>query len=274
MAENKPELNEALLRALHEMGESATPEQLAAAGVTRVRRVSREMVSRLIEKAVNRTLVGRTVGVSEPELRGYVAKAHAEFNRIVGQQDQIDRTRQQVGDQRVALKEELARIREELAARRGFLETQASRGRLELEERENEQLAARMRETLEKSERLQTDPRRTEHELIACTLEALESARASAYAAGREQAGQQTQLLERRVAKLVHSLEATEQELRRISAQALLPQGIGSIYRSVQGLSAAEQDAETKRALMTDIFEKNLELHERRRTAAGAKNSL
>ncbi len=274
MAENKPELNEALLAALHEMGESATPEQLTASGVTRVRRVSREMVSRLIEKAVNRTLVGRTHGVGETELREYVSKAQDEFNRIVGRQDQIDRTRSQVGDQRVALKEELARIREELAARRGFVETQASRGRLELEERENELLAARIREALEKSESRQPDLSRTEHELIACALEALESARASAFAAARGEANQQTQLLERRVAKLVHSLETTEQALRRLSAQAQLPQGIGSVYRSVQGLSAAEQDAETKRALMTDIFEKNLELHGRRRKPAGTNSSL
>ncbi len=274
MADNKPELNEALLRALHEMGESTTPEQLAASGVTRVRRVSREMVSRMIEKAVNRTLVGRTAGVSETELREYVAKAQNEFNRIVGQQDQIDRTRSQVGDQRVALKEELARIREELAARRGFVETQASRGRIELEERENEQIAARIREALERSEALPQDQRRTEHELIACTLEALESARASAFAAARDRANQETQLLERRVAKLVQSLETTEQALRRISAQAQQPQGLESVYRSVQGLSAGEQDAEAKRALMADIFEKNLELRRQRRAPAGANSSL
>ncbi len=270
MAENKPELNEALLRALHEMGESATPQQLAASGVTRVRRVSREMVSKLIEKAVNRTLMERTVGVSQPELRELVSSAHDEFNRIVGQQDEIDRTRQQVGEQRVALKEELARIRAELAARRGFVETQLSRDRRAIEDTENETVAAQIREVFEKLDAPTPETRRAERDAIVRALEALEAARASAYEAGRAKANDEIQVLERRVAKLVQSLETTEHALRRVSEQAQLTQGIESIYRSVQGLSPEEQDAEAKRALMAEIFKKNLELYRERKTVEGA----
>jgi len=105
--------NDALADALHEIGEPATPEELSASGIRRVRRVSREMVSRLIEKAVNRTLMERTIGVPHGELQELVLRAHDEFNRIVGQRDEIDRTRERIGEQRLALKEELARIRTE-----------------------------------------------------------------------------------------------------------------------------------------------------------------
>jgi len=45
--------------------------------------------------------------------------------------------------------------------------------------------------------------------------------------------------------------------------------GISSIYRSVQGLSGAEQDFELRRALMKEIFKANLELKERRESVKG-----
>lgn len=268
MSEPKEGLNEALVSALREMGEPATPEELRAKGVTRVRRVSREMVSKLIEKAVNRTLMERTIGVPDRELRALVQRAHDEFNRIVGHQDEIDRTRLQIGEQRSALKEELGRIREELAERRQFVEQQKSRERTLIEQEENEMLAAAIRESFSRLDTLPAEVRRLEREVIVEALGALEVARTSALDFGRSESGVRIQELERRIAKLVQSLEATEQALKRVAKRQQGDAGLESIYRTVQGLDGGDPDAEAKKELMRAIFEKNLELHLRQKAAA------
>ena len=72
----------ALADALRGIGQASTPAELHKSGIRRVRRVSREMVSRLIEKAVNRTLMESTIGVPDGELRELVHRAHDEVNRI------------------------------------------------------------------------------------------------------------------------------------------------------------------------------------------------
>ncbi|MCE9594299.1 MAG: hypothetical protein K8S98_08895 [Planctomycetes bacterium] len=259
-------LNDALVDALREMGQSATPEELRAKGVKRVRHVSREMVSKLIEKAVNRTLMERTIGVPDRELRDLVQRAHDEFNRIVGHQDEIDRTREQIGEQRVALKEELVRIRAEIAERREFVEQRRSRERIEVEQEENEQLAARVRECFMKLQTFPPELRRVEREVIIRALETLETARGSALESGRAESGARIQDLERRIAKLVQSLESTEQVLKRVAKMAQSDSGLESIYRTVQGLDGLDPVGDAKKELMRAIFEKNLELY--RRTAA------
>ncbi|MCA8980594.1 MAG: diguanylate cyclase [Planctomycetes bacterium] len=73
----------------------------------------------------------------------------------------------------------------------------------------------------------------------------------------------QYDLLERRLAKLAGNLEMTEAELRATMARKNIDPGVASIYRTVQGLSAAEEDAELKREMMSKIFEANLELQKR-----------
>ena len=70
-------------------------------------------------------------------------------------------------------------------------------------------------------------------------------------------------MLERRLAKLAGNLEMTEAELRATMARKNIDPGVASIYRTVQGLSAAEEDAELKKDMMSKIFEANLELQKR-----------
>ena len=76
----------------------------------------------------------------------------------------------------------------------------------------------------------------------------------------REEHSKQVELLERRLAKLMQSLESTEGELAKAAAQRKIDPGVASVYRTVQGLSDVEGDAELKREMMIKIFEANLEL--------------
>jgi hypothetical protein len=70
----------------------------------------------------------------------------------------------------------------------------------------------------------------------------------------------QIELLQRRLAKLGQSLELTEEELRRVMAAKSIDPGVASIYRTVQGLSVEQADAELKKEMMAKIFEANFEL--------------
>ena len=65
-------------------------------------------------------------------------------------------------------------------------------------------------------------------------------------------------LFERRIAKLSQSLDTTEKELKRVAAMKNVETGVASIYRTVQGLSDDDDNAEQKREMMQDIFDANM----------------
>lgn len=75
-------------------------------------------------------------------------------------------------------------------------------------------------------------------------------------------------ILERRIQRLLRSLEETEEEMRRLALVAAQDPGIPSQHRTVQGLTAVEANYAMKRELMAKLLEANLEL--RRRIADSA----
>ena len=84
----------------------------------------------------------------------------------------------------------------------------------------------------------------------------------------QEQAYQrEIELLRRRVNKLTESLGLTEQELLRLRSAGTVDDGVASIYREVQGLSMEDTRDELKQQLMSSIFEANLDLHRKQRSA-------
>ncbi len=87
------------------------------------------------------------------------------------------------------------------------------------------------------------------------------------YSSNEAEHQRQVDLLERRISKLTKTLGLTEQELQRVLRGKSLDPGVASVYKSVQGLSQDEVQAELKRALMDKIFEANVEL--RKKFASG-----
>jgi hypothetical protein len=73
--------------------------------------------------------------------------------------------------------------------------------------------------------------------------------------------------LERRIAKLAHALEVTEDELRRLLETRPDDSGLSSAYRNVQGMSLAERNREQKLALLAQILRANLDLRDQLRAA-------
>jgi len=76
------------------------------------------------------------------------------------------------------------------------------------------------------------------------------------------QHNRQIQVLERRIGKLTTSLSATEGQLSEMALMRDVAPGLSSIYREVQGLDPKEAASETKKGLMSSIFDANVLLHE------------
>ena len=101
---------------------------------------------------------------------------------------------------------------------------------------------------------------RRENEALRARLHAFEARDESA------QDKQRIDLLERRLDKVVRSLEKTEEHLARVSRENAVDPGIPSCYRTVQGLAADAPHRGLKVALMQQLFEGNLALLERLRS--------
>lgn len=86
----------------------------------------------------------------------------------------------------------------------------------------------------------------------------LDPARESAFRKEIEQ-------LERRLRKMNGLLEDREDQLRKLVSNGRVDSGLASLYREVQGITDDSPMAETKRELMSSIFEANRKLQTRLR---------
>lgn len=259
-------INSAFQEALREMGRPTSPEDLRRRGVQRLRSITTSEVSLLIERAVNRTLMERTIGALAPEeLAGILHEAENQFTRQLREFEDLADSRQAVEEHRRESQAELARLRESLAERRRAEERPPAPAGYgpELRRRLVVEIRACLQPLLPKGSFGGAD-RRVVDELQALT----ERHVAEALEVQRRRFQLETENQERRVAKLVESLEQTEKVLARVAASKDLEQGIGSIYRSVQGLDSSEGAAGQKQELLARIFEANVALQQARSSAA------
>jgi len=101
---------------------------------------------------------------------------------------------------------------------------------------------------------------RLEKEVIALLKSELSGWRESSTASRMIESQRQIEMLERRVSKLTESLGLTEAELKRVAQMKNIDLGLASIFRTVQGLSADEANAEQKKEMLKNIFESNVAL--------------
>jgi hypothetical protein len=256
-------INPALDEALRELGRPTTPEDLRRRGVKRVRAVGMREVSLLIERAVNRTLVERTLAVPHAVVEELVRGAQDEFTRqLQGLTDLAD-SRELVERHKREWRQSLADLRRRVAERRGFLEQRVPQPVDDRAEREFAALAARELSSEPDADRRAAWVRALTALHVRGLSQAVEDLR-------REHDAELAQL-ERRLEKLVASLEGAELALERAASTRAADLGIESIYKSVQGLPSSERARELKSALMASIFEANLEL--RRQSGAPVAQS-
>lgn len=255
-----PQLNTALTAALIEMGRDTTPQELEQRGVRRLRSVGLAEISLLIERAVNQTFVERTLSAtSAEELAEYVDHATREFTRQTHGLQNLADSRALIEEHRRTIQVELDRLRGQIAQRRGFQEQRETPGLAELLGWEPTQLRqalqARLRPLAAAADALPLAER---------TLDALqamfEQYLGLALVEAQRRHDVELDQLERRIAKLIQSLEQTERALAHLQHLATLDPGLASIYKTVQGLDPAEGENAKKKAVLERVFLENIEL--------------
>ncbi len=247
-------LDNTLTSTIRRWAKPTTPRELEARGVKRVRSVSMSRIASLIEKAINRELIARTLdgdtddalSLSVNAREGFLELARGEMSGGVD-----------VGADSSALAD-LDRLRGELEASRAELE---ERGRIRSGAEvgvEDEALELRLRAVFA-SRPGAADPE-LERDVVQAALDELSEMRGRAAERRQAEGRRETRQLERRIAKLAGLLEQTEGELRRTRARGAPDPGVASIYAEVQGLDAGDGRHEQKKDLMKCIFEANLEL--------------
>lgn len=160
---------------------------------------------------------------------------------------------------------ELEQLRDELAERKKAFEEQHA----VLEEEVSAVGDLQKSEVLDRLQALFAGVQRTdelaelEKRVLALAAKELYEERQKAVQATVAEHRKMIDQLERRIAKLTQILGVTEEELKRVMAMKAIDPGVASIFREVQGLSATDQQAETKKAMMGEIFKANLSFQKR-----------
>ncbi len=261
-----PQLNEALTDAVRRWARPTTPEELKRRGVRSVRSVSMTRVASLIEKAVNRTMIARTIGDHPEDGDSFSVAARREFLRMVTGEDAPPSTRAEADDPvKLQAQSALAKLKAELAERR----REVAQRRQALAEVDgavgegDERLAERLRALFAAWGGSPDDPSPLEREVIDLAIRELRRERAGTEHAQLEEQQREIDRLERRVTKLTRLLDETEAELRQAVRLASQDPGVASVFESVQGLDVEDAQLEKKAELMTAIFQANLRMRAR-----------
>lgn len=260
-AEPERSTSEVLSDTIRRWARPTTVEELQSRGVHKVRSISMSRVGALLEKAVNRALIERTLESATDEALTLSATAREQFVRLT--RAEATGTKPVEPAEETPLHERatstLDRLRRELEDRRRVLadrEKQLSDG--DLDQAEDAKLGNMMRELF--AVHAGVDDRLLEREVLGLVLGELRTSRRRARQARLEEHQREIGTLERRITKLSALLGETEDALRRIQAGKKVDPGVSSIYDEVQGLGPEDQQYEQKSELMKCLFEANLAL--------------
>lgn len=233
--------NQALTDSVREIGRETTPDELQRRGVRVLRSVGMSEVSRLIEIAVNRTLMERTIGVTSDEMKRLVTDATDTMGHLMRSREQLAASRDELLERRRELQKDLAEIKS------GRLGGPAP-GRYP----HDEQLFQRRL----RSELVEMLGERAARAVLMRAAHVLRQSRHE----GSDERDQRIEHLERRISKLVQSLEHAEQAIANISKMKDVDVGVASIYRVVQGLQTLDDAGEAKAKMMESLFQANAKL--------------
>ena len=257
----KPEVNPTFYAALAGAGRKTTPAELAKRGVRRLRTYKMSEVSFLIERALNKTLAERMLqplpAEEMAELSGAVEK---EFKQQLGNVEELRASRGELETQRDSAKRELTKFREEVKKRRAPDSEPGGKRHLLHE------ISVLMKPLADQA----SGPDWLAKGVTSDLHGLVEKRVANALDKDRKRVEAQIGKLERRIAKLMGTTETMERALGSIAGTKEPENGLASIYRTTQGLSHAENDAEQKRAMMSDIFNANLKLRDKLKLASSA----
>ena len=179
--------------------------------------------------------------------------------------DVMDAVRKHYLETQARVRSQIGQLEAELEERRGALRHEEEALLLELDrlgDPSRHPLSGRIRALLTHSSLSQAESAELVEQLLPLVFQELQSERRKGMDVQLGQHHREIDVLQRRIAKLAESLQASEANLRRVSKMHRLDPGLASIYREVQGLSEDDSFAETKREMLAKIFEANLDLQE------------
>jgi hypothetical protein len=254
-----------LLEVLRGLGRTTTPERLLERGLTRVRSIGVAELALLVEKAVNRTFLARTIGhLGEDELAELVGQARTDLARQIAASRDLADSRDAMQRHRQRIQAELAALRTAIAARRdalGTAEGETTERWRTAQERRN-RIRHRLQALMLPLHGPTTDPA-IARSVLAEVFSALDESEAAVVAEERRAIDGELDVLERRIAKLIAELAEAERALERVAHTKDVELGLSSGYRTVQGMDDDASDREAKLAMLARIFRLNLEFQAR-----------
>jgi hypothetical protein len=266
---------EKIYRMIRERSLGTELSSLKQRGVKRVSVFKSNQLGDLVAMAVEQVLDEFGVKLSRGELEGLSAEGRAAFLKVLEERDAYK-----------SVVEKLQQEQETLRLHKDVLLGQIEReGSLLEDEREfwkgepltddPEAFRDRIRGVLDRSlqrqiDRLGPDPDPRVVKFICDLVEGigkdLDSASMEAMRELREryrsEGERRIRTLERRIEKLRDSLRRAEDALVRLDEEGVPDDGIASIYKTVQGLSPAEQNYDQKKKMLEEIFQLNVKIRE------------
>jgi hypothetical protein len=257
---------ESLKDAVRQLAFKTSLESLKKKGVQQVNVLGFDRITALIEAAVHRSLKSRLVGVE----REAVADAtKAEFVRLLRNNEDLQRQKSEVQQQRERAEEEIDTLRRELTQQNQALQLKLEQDGLSLANRydgENAVIARKVHEVVQAlAQSPSTAMSTVEQRLMELVMNVISGERQSAEEARRALRDREVDNLQRRIKKLNDNLAATEQRLQHVASLKNVDNGISSVYREVQGLDASATHASKKKELMAEIFKANLKLQQQQK---------
>ena len=255
---------ETLKDAVRQMSFRTSLDSLKKKGVQQVSVLGIDRIIALIEAAVHRSLKSRLVGVE----REAVADAtKAEFLRLLRSNEDLQREKSEIEQQRERAEEEVDQLRREITQQSQALQLKLDQDALELATRYDGENAAIAHKVAEVVQSFATTPglalSAVEQRLMELVMNVVTGERQAADEARKALRDREVDNLQRRIKKLNDSLAQTEQRLQQVAAMKSLDGGISSVYRQVQGLDLSDQQAGKKKELMAEIFKANLKLQKK-----------
>ena len=264
----EPTANDPVTETLRRWSRQTTPDELKRRGVSNLRSVSLTRVSRLIEKAVNRALLARTLhndgggdDQEDAQFESISVTARKEFMAMATAETPDEEELSHVEEHAVSA---LDQLKQELAGRRREVEEQerALRSVGGLAKDADEQLADKLRALFVSWGGQADAPTALEREVIQLTIQELRRERGNSERERLRHHQDEIRVLERRIGKLARLLSDTEGSLARAQRAGTAVSGISSEFDSVQGLSEDDEFHEKKSELMAAIFEANMQMKE------------
>jgi len=248
-------VNQAVVETVRRWARPTTPDELKKRGVARLRSINLQSMSFLIEKAVNRALLERTIGEPDKDQDSISNATRDEFLRL------LQNAPNEPGELEARAEGELVRLKRELVERRRSLQDREQevragdlgpvRGEDELTHKIRTVFQVYTSATGRRAPRL-------EREVTALVCRELREQRVEVERERLEQHRLEMERLERRVSKLSKILGQTERELAEMARRKMIDPGEASIYKTVQGLDLADGASKRKAELLSAIFEANL----------------